>query len=246
MMTSARKKKKKDYPPPATLKFPFAVLRCLVRGGGGGGKGDLWHREGRGLNGSVCVHECVHVGQTRQETTRVDILFGRKHNKTHWNTVQEEQGVILKVNKQKEASSRGAFSPPATAGGEVRPTAERVMWFFFFFLLPECLRWFSTGGVSDQRVFDVSQHSCRAPHTICLCGFVTHYAHKCRSRAAGGWIQASGALVVVSRTQQPGIWPGTLLVGHGWDLCFPGETFSAGRHEFGWVKFVLMVPWGPG
>lgn len=33
----------KGVPPPATLKFPFAVLRCLVRGGGKG-KGDLWHR----------------------------------------------------------------------------------------------------------------------------------------------------------------------------------------------------------
>lgn len=34
---------KKGVPPPATLKFPFAVLRCLVRGRGKG-KGDLWHR----------------------------------------------------------------------------------------------------------------------------------------------------------------------------------------------------------
>lgn len=31
----------------------------------------------------------------------MDILFERKHNKTHWNMVQEEQGVILKVNKQR-------------------------------------------------------------------------------------------------------------------------------------------------
>lgn len=52
MMTSGRKK---GVPPPVTLKFPFAVLRCLVRGGGKG-SGDLWYR-GK-LNG-VCVRECV-------------------------------------------------------------------------------------------------------------------------------------------------------------------------------------------
>lgn len=44
---------------------------------------------------------CACVSQTRPETTRVDILFEGKHNKTHWNMVQEEQAVILKVNKQK-------------------------------------------------------------------------------------------------------------------------------------------------
>lgn len=96
MMTSARKK---GVPPSATLKFPFAVLRCLVRGGGKG-KGDLWHRGGK-LNGSVRARMCACLSQTWPETTRIDILFERKHNKTHWNMVQEEQGVILKVNKQK-------------------------------------------------------------------------------------------------------------------------------------------------
>lgn len=49
----------------------------------------------------VCTRVCACVSQTWPETTRIDILFERKHNKTHWNMVQEEQGVILKVNKQK-------------------------------------------------------------------------------------------------------------------------------------------------
>lgn len=53
------------------------------------------------MNGSVCARMCACVSQTRPETTRVDILFEGKHNKTHWNMVQEEQAVILKVNKQK-------------------------------------------------------------------------------------------------------------------------------------------------
>lgn len=44
------------------------------------------------------------------ETTRIDILFERKHNKTHWNMAHEEQGVILKVNKQRGEEYGGAFS----------------------------------------------------------------------------------------------------------------------------------------
>lgn len=123
MMTSARKKK--EVPPPATLKFPFAVLRCLVRGGGKG-KGDLWHRREVEWE-CVCARMCACVSQTWPRTTRIDILFERKHNKTHWNMVQEEQGVILKVNKQKGASSRGARSPFITAEGEVGPASERLM-----------------------------------------------------------------------------------------------------------------------
>lgn len=55
----------------------------------------------------VCVRAqmCACVGQTWPETTRIDILFERKHNKTHWNMVQEEQGVILKVNKHKRRAA---------------------------------------------------------------------------------------------------------------------------------------------
>lgn len=49
----------------------------------------------------MCAQTCACVSQTWPETTRIDTLFERKHNKTHWNMVQEEQGVILKVNKQK-------------------------------------------------------------------------------------------------------------------------------------------------
>lgn len=41
-LTSARKK---GVPPLATLKFPFAVLRCLARGGGEGQRGPLAHGE---------------------------------------------------------------------------------------------------------------------------------------------------------------------------------------------------------
>lgn len=89
----------KGVPPPATLKFPFAVLRCLVRGGGMGQR-DLCYR-GK-LNG-VCVCECVCMCQPNitTETTRIDIPFERKHNKTHWNMPREELRVILKVNKQR-------------------------------------------------------------------------------------------------------------------------------------------------
>lgn len=79
----------------------------------------------------VCVHVCVHVLATHsRETTRIDILFERKHNKTHWNMVQEEQGVILKVNKQKRRVAEVLFSTFITAEGEVGPTRERVMWGF--------------------------------------------------------------------------------------------------------------------
>lgn len=62
------------------------------------------------LNGSVCVHKCVRaLAKQGPGTTRIDILFERKHNKTHWNMVQEEQGVILKVNKQKRRVAEVPF-----------------------------------------------------------------------------------------------------------------------------------------
>lgn len=55
-LTSARKK---GVPPLATLKFPFAVLRCLARGGGKG-KGDLWHM-GKVEWECVCARMCARV-----------------------------------------------------------------------------------------------------------------------------------------------------------------------------------------
>lgn len=44
--------------------------------------------------------------------------------------VQEEQGVILKVNKQKRRVAEVLLSTFITAEGEVGPTRERVMWGF--------------------------------------------------------------------------------------------------------------------
>lgn len=49
----------------------------------------------------VWTQMCARVSQTGPRTTRIDILFGRKHNKVHRCTVQEEEGIILKVNKQR-------------------------------------------------------------------------------------------------------------------------------------------------
>lgn len=49
----------------------------------------------------VWTQTCARVSQTGPRTTRIDILFGRKHNKVHRYMVQEEEGVILKVNKQR-------------------------------------------------------------------------------------------------------------------------------------------------
>lgn len=106
---------KKGVPPPATLKFPFAVLQCLVRGGGKG-KGDLWHWGGK-LNGNVCTQTCARVSQTGPQTTRIDILFGRKHNKTHQYMVQKEEGVILKVNKQRRRVVKVLLSFYHSRGG---------------------------------------------------------------------------------------------------------------------------------
>lgn len=79
----------------------------------------------------VCVRECVHVlAKQGRETTRIDILFERKHNKTHWNTVQEEQGVILKVNKQKRRVVEVLSLLSSRRRGEVGPVRERLMWGF--------------------------------------------------------------------------------------------------------------------
>lgn len=66
---------------------------------------------------------CACVSQTCPETTRIDILFERKHNKTHWNMVQEEHGVILKVNKQKRrvAEMLSLLSSLQRGGCGVRP-----------------------------------------------------------------------------------------------------------------------------
>lgn len=78
----------------------------------------------------VCTRMCACVSQTWPETTRIDILFERKHNKTHWNMVQEEQGVILKVNKQKRRVVEVLSLLSSQQRGEVGPARERVMWGF--------------------------------------------------------------------------------------------------------------------
>ncbi|KAK5599716.1 hypothetical protein CRENBAI_016751 [Crenichthys baileyi] len=148
MMTSAGKK---GVPPPDTLKFPFAVLRCLVRGRGKGKRGPL--AQGGKLNRSVCVWVCVWVrvcgcvSQTWPETTRIEILFERKHNKTHRNMVQEERGVILKVNKQNRRVVKvlSLLSSQQRGRGGAGPTGERLMWGFtnpsgsYVFPLAVCL-----------------------------------------------------------------------------------------------------------
>lgn len=77
-----------------------------------------------------CVCVCACAGQTWPETTRIDILFERKHNKTHWNMVQEEQGVILKVNKQKRRVVEVLTPLSSQQRGEVGPARERLMWGF--------------------------------------------------------------------------------------------------------------------
>lgn len=67
----------------------------------------------------MCVY--AHFSQTWPETTRIGILFEKKHNKTHRNTVQEEQGVILKVNKQKRRAAEVLAPLSSQRRGEVGP-----------------------------------------------------------------------------------------------------------------------------
>lgn len=75
---------------------------------------------------------CACVRQTLQGTTRVDILFERKHNKTRWNMVQEEQGVILKVNKQKKKRPvvEALFLLFMAAEEGAGPAKKRLIWGF--------------------------------------------------------------------------------------------------------------------
>lgn len=82
------------------------------------------------MNGSVCARMCACVSQTWPETTRVDILFEKKHNKTRWNMVQKEQGIILKVNKQKRQVVEPLSLLLSQQWGAVGPTRERVIWGF--------------------------------------------------------------------------------------------------------------------
>lgn len=95
-----------------------------------GGRAKGTSGTGGKLNGSVRARMCACVSQTWQETTRIDILFERKHNKTHWNMVQEEQGVILKVNKQKRRVVEVLSLLSSQQRGEAGTARERVMWGF--------------------------------------------------------------------------------------------------------------------
>lgn len=65
----------------------------------------------------VCTQTCARVSQTGPQTTRIDILFGRKHNKTHQYMVQKEEGVILKVNKQRRRVVKVLLSFYHSRGG---------------------------------------------------------------------------------------------------------------------------------
>lgn len=107
----------------------------------------------------MCVRARAHVhfGQTWPKTTRIDILFEMKHNKTHRNTVQEEQGVILKVNKQKRRAAEVLVPLSSQRRGEVGPCEGASNVGFSNSSLRLCC--FSTGSVAGgRRVFAVSHY----------------------------------------------------------------------------------------
>lgn len=110
--------------PSGHFEVPFCCPAMFSQRQGEGQRGPL--AQGGKLNGTVCcvcvcvsAHARAHFGQTWPKTTRIDILFEKKHNKTHRNTVQDEQGVILKVNKQKRRAAEVLIPLSSQRRGEV-------------------------------------------------------------------------------------------------------------------------------
>lgn len=138
----------------------------------------------------MCTQMCARLSQTRPETTRIDILFERKHNKTHWNMVQEEQGVILKVNKQKRRVAEALSLLSSQQRGDVGPARERAVWGFLtqvpLLVFHQRCSWTSCLHCESALMYNTSRYlfGCLLGDSLCLQMLPIHSWKQIRLRPA--------------------------------------------------------------